>query len=963
MDIEFSNIIEVISSDSELTRMLPIIEDISIIEYDGKNIGCSCAIAQYMIKNGINTSVVSRIVLFGKKTSKTVANEKRLLELYPNASISIINQTWHEFDPKSLNLQNTLIFHAGLSVDISDYTYDQEINSGEELKEYVNLTRSAYYVCILNKHKSSFWENPYVLRKNLRLKEYAMAKGIESKPQTNFCKNKHEFIVNCIKTLIPKDAFFQCIDEVEHGCEECNQCENYGIRKQCPFAQKAISGFYRKGYYVPKNERIAHQWEVMASRQGYKPACIQVADDLKNGYGCKRNIDAALKIYTSYASQIGNEHCIEQILDIAEHESSVKSIIAIPYIAQQALDGNEEMIIKLSDAFQNSDYGLPKDMTQQKEWIHQGAENGNPRFVLAMAEMYEKNSDWKDAYEWYKKLEEVAPELSCIEKLEEIELKMLTNGSTADEVAISGENYLFGYFQYERNLHLAYRCLKYATNNNVPFAKGLLGTMYVEGLGVEEDFNLGINLLTSAAENNDLYSMDKLTDLHYSEDYDYNGGLRWENILEQKIEEEILKDKPYAFYLKGHYQRMGYLYPCDENGAFENINKAAELNIPIAQYELYELYDAAVGCECDITKSNYWLKTAADNGYYKAEGKYGIELFGENSWFNPKRLGSFKYLAHAYDKGYEDAYWYLAQCYMYGYGTPIKKDLAYPLYKQAAENGILKAQEFLCTKYFKGDYPLPKDYKLCAKWGEEAISQGCKSVRFETAYSSSHTGNHTRAKELYLELANEGNSAAMNNYACELDNPKDSAEWFQKAADKGDDFGLWNIAKYYKNGTGVDKDIDKAIECFTLSANKGNKGAIMDLARMYRYGDGVDICGMTSVEWYKKAADNDEIDAILAIAEIYSEGQIIPQNLEFAIHYYKKAAEKDNSTALFKLGELYEDGLGVEKNIHTAIYWYRKAASKNNYYAKDALKRLNTNWINEDGNTVEPEDYDDDLIF
>lgn len=132
---------------------------------------------------------------------------------------------------------------------------------------------------------------------------------------------------------------------------------------------------------------------------------------------------------------------------------------------------------------------------------------------------------------------------------------------------------------------------------------------------------------------------------------------------------------------------------------------------------------------------------------------------------------------------------------------------------------------------------------------------------------------------------------------------------------------------------------------------------------MYRYGDGVDISGITAIEWYKKAADNDEIDAILAIAEIYSEGQIILQDLEIAIHYYKMAAEKGNSTALYKLGELYENGTGVEQNINKAIYWYRKAAIKNNYSAKSALKRLNTNWLDEDGNTVDPEDFDDDLIF
>ena len=59
---------------------------------------------------------------------------------------------------------------------------------------------------------------------------------------------------------------------------------------------------------------------------------------------------------------------------------------------------------------------------------------------------------------------------------------------------------------------------------------------------------------------------------------------------------------------------------------------------------------------------------------------------------------------------------------------------------------------------------------------------------------------------------------------------------------------------------------------------------------------------------------------------------------------------------------MYENGTGVEQNINKAIYWYRKAAIKNNYSAKSALKRLNTNWLDEDGNTVDPEDFDDDFF-
>jgi TPR repeat protein len=82
-------------------------------------------------------------------------------------------------------------------------------------------------------------------------------------------------------------------------------------------------------------------------------------------------------------------------------------------------------------------------------------------------------------------------------------------------------------------------------------AKGLLGYMYTKGLHIDENLDLGIELLTSAAENGDLFSMDKLTDIHYDSDTEYVNGYHWENILIDKIEEEIAVKKPFAYYLKG----------------------------------------------------------------------------------------------------------------------------------------------------------------------------------------------------------------------------------------------------------------------------------------------------------------------------------------------------------------------------------------------------------------------------
>ena len=403
--------------------------------------------------------------------------------------------------------------------------------------------------------------------------------------------------------------------------------------------------------------------------------------------------------------------------------------------------------------------------------------------------------------------------------------------------------------------------------------------------------------------------------------------------------------------------------------AFAMMYRAAEMGYPPAQYKLSRMYDDGIGTRSELSLGSYWLETSARNGYFEAEGLYGVILFNSRR----DRSLAFNYLKKAFDQGYEDpdVYWCLAQCYMNGIGTSKDEALAYPMYIKAAEEGKVDAQVKLCETYFHGNEFLPKDYSECARWGEAAIAHGRKSVRFETAYSSSEIGEHERAKELYLELSGEGNSAAMNNYACELSDPNEKAEWFQKSADAGSDYGMWNIAKFYRDGTGVEKDVEKALQLFTKAAEKGCKGAIEDLAWMYRYGKEVDIDGEEAVKWYKMAVDKGHNEHLMNLAQLYLDGTIVTKDAELALHYYKQAAEKGIEKALLKLGEIYENGEGVEVNTHKAIFWYRKAAAKGNEEAKECLKRLKTNWMVDgkiedefvDDITEEVDDSDDGLLF
>ena len=63
------------------------------------------------------------------------------------------------------------------------------------------------------------------------------------------------------------------------------------------------------------------------------------------------------------------------------------------------------------------------------------------------------------------------------------------------------------------------------------------------------------------------------------------------------------------------------------------------------------------------------------------------------------------------------------------------------------------------------------------------------------------------------------------------------------------------LAICYYNGTGVEKDEQKAVEWYKKAAEQGYASAQFNLAVCYENGTGVEKDEQEAVEWYKKAAE------------------------------------------------------------------------------------------------------------
>ena len=215
--------------------------------------------------------------------------------------------------------------------------------------------------------------------------------------------------------------------------------------------------------------------------------------------------------------------------------------------------------------------------------------------------------------------------------------------------------------------------------------------------------------------------------------------------------------------------------------------------------------------------------------------------------------------------------------------------------------------------------------------------------------------DYTKALEWYNKAANAGNDSAMysigymydygegveQDYSKALEwynkavNAGNAAAWYNKAVNAGNAAAMNNIGRMYEFGKGVEQDYTKSLEWYNKAANAGNATAMYNIGYMYDCGEGVEQDYSKALEWYNKAANAGNTAAMNNIGYMYDYGKGVEQDCSKALEWLKKAADAGNSAAMYNIGYMYECGKGVEQDYTKALEWYTR--SYNSGY-KDASK-------------------------
>ncbi len=263
---------------------------------------------------------------------------------------------------------------------------------------------------------------------------------------------------------------------------------------------------------------------------------------------------------------------------------------------------------------------------------------------------------------------------------------------------------------------------------------------------------------------------------------------------------------------------------------------------------------------------------------------------------------------HFADKGDKDGQLKLGFMLDKGLGGSVDIANAQKWYGLAAEQGQVVAQYLLGNLYQLGRLSVQPDYAEAKKWYSSA--------------QSSYAPAAVALAFIYDTVDDDYQHAFLG---------------YQKAAEKHDPIGEFNLGLMYEKGKGLPADFLKAKEWYEAAAQQGHRQAMVQLAGLYFNGLVGARDDEKAYEWYQKAAALGDRDALYQLGLLSETGVATTLDFTKALHYYQQSADKGNAKAKLALARMYQYGIGVPKDLQQAAKYYKELALLGNAYAEYQL--------------------------
>lgn len=434
-----------------------------------------------------------------------------------------------------------------------------------------------------------------------------------------------------------------------------------------------------------------------------------------------------------------------------------------------------------------------------------------------------------------------------------------------------------------------------------------------------------------------------------------------------------LPDEPSEFAFRAEWNEQyklsrQYLYGSDTveqdfNEASRLFLLEAESGNALAMHDLGRMFADGLGREINPTVAHEWYEKAlsafldVEAEKHKPYLQYRIGKMYAAGLGTPQDYAqAASWFQEAVDKNYKYAQYSLAGLYYRGQGVGQDYETAFELYRRSADQGNPYA-DYELAKMFRDGIGTQKntdkagEHFKCAFTGFSSLEAESHDDKLQyrlgqMLYTRTGTQQDVPAAMTYFEKAAKVGNVNAQYMLGKLwletgtGNPEQAIEWLTKAADGGNAAAQYALAKLYRDGTHVQKDIQKAVELFTLSAEQKNEYAAYQLGRLYLSGSDIPKDAAIAVRWLSFSSGLGNQYAQYTFAKLYLAGEDVPKDIPSAIRLFTLSAEQKNEYAAYQLGKLYLTGEDVPKDVEAAVHWLIASAEQGNQYAQYTLGKL-----------------------
>lgn len=366
-----------------------------------------------------------------------------------------------------------------------------------------------------------------------------------------------------------------------------------------------------------------------------------------------------------------------------------------------------------------------------------------------------------------------------------------------------------------------------------------------------------------------------------------------------------------------------------------------------AEFDIGEMdpYDAGMdyyfgshGKEYNLEYAQRAFQMAADAG--DGRGYFGLGLASREKSLEPDHhQKAMEYFEKAIEMNCPEGLCGKASLYESGWGVDYDVDLAFSLYKQAAEQGCDFGYVGMGQMYRTG----MSGY--AAEDPEKSLENYQKAIDSSDWYTAMYAIN--AIGNLY-----------SSGCGTQPRDPEKALEWYQKAADGDYTPAIYNIGRKYNAGEGVSKDIPKALEYFETAAMRGNGDAACDIGWIYERGADVEKSEAEAEKWYKLSYQNGSKSGAFDLGCLYMYAKEITPDYDLMLTCLETAARERMAAAYGRLGYIYSEGVGVPEDDVKAVEWWTKGVKES-----DSTSASNMGWACQYGEGGVQQDFEKALDY